>query len=245
MAAIDWWRTFFHGTMADAWLAATPEEVTAKEVDFVQKALGAAPLARLLDVPCGGGRHSLALAARGYKLTAVDISPTFLAAARAKGPQQVAWEQRDMRDLPWLAAFDGAFCLGNSFGYFDDAGNEAFIRAVAAALKPGARFILDTGYLTEGLLPVLREREWYEMGGILSLAHRRYDPVDGRLYVEYTSVRDGKVEKWPMSARLHTYREVCRLFESSGFSNLRGYGSLDLEPFQFGSRRLLLLGTKN
>jgi len=55
---------------------------------------------------------------------------------------------------------DGAFSLGNSFGYYDDTGNEAFVAAVARALKPGARFLLDTSYLVEGLLPVLQERAW-------------------------------------------------------------------------------------
>jgi hypothetical protein len=149
-----------------------------------------------------------------------------------------------MRDLPWPGTFDGAFSLGNSFGYYDDAGNEAFIRAVARALKPGARFVLNTGYLTEGLLPVLQERAWYEMGGIITLAQRRYDPADGRLYVEYTTIRDGKVEKWSMSARLHTYREVRHLFEAAGFTDLQGYSSLALEPFQFGSRQLFLVGTR-
>jgi SAM-dependent methyltransferase len=171
----DWWQTFFHGTLAEGWLAAMPEEATRQEADFVQQVLQVAPPARLLDVPCGGGRHTRALAARGYDLTAVDLSPTFHEAARSKpspGPGRVTWEQRDMRDLPWPGTFEGAFSLGNSFGYFDDAGNEAFLRAVARALKPGACFVLDTGYLTEGLLPVLQERTWYEMGGILSLAHR-------------------------------------------------------------------------
>jgi hypothetical protein len=32
----------------------------------------------------------------------------------------VRWEQRDMRDLPWRDTFDGAYCVGNSFGYLDD-----------------------------------------------------------------------------------------------------------------------------
>ncbi len=245
--ANDWWRTFFRGAMAEGWLAAMPEEVTQKEADFVQKVLGVAPPTKLLDVPCGGGRHALALAARGFDVTAVDLSPAFLEVARTRAnprPGRVTWEQRDMRDLPWAGAFDGAYCLGNSFGYLDDAGNEEFIRAIARALKPGARFVLDTGYLTEGLLPVLQERVWYEMGGIITLADRRYEPADGRLYVEYTSVKGGKVEKWPMSARLHTYREVRRLFEAAGFTDLHGYGSLAQEPFRFGSRQLLLVGTR-
>ena len=63
-----------------------------------------------------------------------------------------------MRDLPWPGQFDGAYSLGNSFGYLDDDGNAAFLKSVAAALKPGARFVLETGYVMETLLPVLQER---------------------------------------------------------------------------------------
>jgi SAM-dependent methyltransferase len=153
-AARDWWQTFFTGPMADGWLRAMPEETTQQEADFVEQVLQVAAPARLLDVPCGGGRHAHALAARGYQMTAVDVSPHFLAAARARpvgGTGQVAWEQRDMRDLPWAGAFDGAYSMGNSFGYLDDQGNADFLSAVARALKPGGRFVLDTGCHRQGV----------------------------------------------------------------------------------------------
>jgi SAM-dependent methyltransferase len=249
-AAGDWWRTFFTGPMVECWLRATTEEQTRQEADFVEAVLGVSPPARLLDVPCGGGRHSRELAARGYHQTGVDISEGFLAAARAaavSGPGSVAWERREMRDLPWPAAFDGALCLGNSFAYYDEARNADFLRAVARALKPGARFLLDTSYLTEGLLPALQAHDWTRWGQAdnnFLLWDRRYDPADGRLYVEYTTIQDGKAEKWPMSARLYTYREIGRLAEEAGFDDLQGYGSLAREPFVFGSRRLLLVATR-
>ena len=69
-----------------------------------------------------------------------------------------------MRDLPWPARFDGAFCLGNSFGYLDDEGNASFLRAVAAALKPGARFVLETPMVLENLLGHLKDRPVVESG---------------------------------------------------------------------------------
>jgi SAM-dependent methyltransferase len=180
-------------------------------------------------------------------MTGVDISPLFLAAARARtitGPGQTSWEQRQMRDLPWPGAFDAAFSMGNSFGYYDDEGNAAFIRAVARALKPGGRFLLDTSYLMEVLLPSLQTRAWYSMGEFIVLADRRYDAAEGRLHVEYTTIRDGKVEKWSMSARLHTYREVRALMEAAGFVDLRGYKSMTREPFGLGAERLLLVATR-
>jgi SAM-dependent methyltransferase len=243
----DWWRTFFSGTSVEMWLQATPQEQTEQEADFIQKGLQVPPPGRLLDVPCGGGRHALALAGRGYAVTGVDLSPDFLEAARAGAaarPVAVAWEQRDMRDLPWAQEFDGAYCFGNSFGYLDDAGNADFLKAVARALKPGARFVLDASYITEVLLPALQARAWYQAGDVITLADRRYDHAHGRLEVEYTWIRHGRVEKQAMSARLFSYREVAGLFEAAGFGELRGFSSLAGEPFRLGASRLLLVGTR-
>jgi SAM-dependent methyltransferase len=245
--ATEWWQTFFSGLTVEWWLLAATAEQTRQEVDFIMDSLDVPAPARLLDVPCGGGRHCLALAEEGYDMTGVDISTDFLAAARGhslKQPDKVRWEQREMRDLPWPAEFDGAYTFGNSFGYLDDAGNADFLKSVATALKPGARFVLETGYVTETLLPVLQERSWYPMGDILLLSQRRYDPVEGRLHVEYTTIRGPQVEKRSMSARVYSYREMVGLLEDAGFGAVLGYGSLTREPFRLGSRQALFIGTK-
>ena len=247
VAPTDWWQTFFSGPFVDWWLMATPAEQTRQEADFIVESLDVPAPARLLDVPCGGGRHCLALAERGYDMTGVDLSSDFLAAARRQSAERhykVHWEQREMRDLPWSAEFDGAYSLGNSFGYLDDAGNAAFLKSVATSLKPGARFVLETGYVTEALLPVLQERSWYPMGDLLLLSQRRYDPTEGRLHVEYTAIRGTQIEKRTMSARIYSYREVVGLLEDAGFAGVLGYGSLTREPFKLGSTRALLIGTK-
>jgi SAM-dependent methyltransferase len=243
----NWYQTFFTGAVVDHWLNTPSAEQTRSEADFIQAGLQVSPPARLLDVPCGGGRHALALAARGFRVTGVDISADFLAAARAQsaGNPAVTWEQRDMRDLPWTEAFDGAYSFGNSFGYADEAGNAAFLLAVARALRPGAILLMDTSYIAEVILPSLQERAWYPWGedGHI-LAQRRYDPPQGRLEVEYTYVRGGKSEKCAMSARIYSYREVCGLLRAAGFTDMQGWGSLEKEPFRLGSHRLLLSGRK-
>jgi SAM-dependent methyltransferase len=244
---VDWWRTFFEGAIVDLWLRTPTAEQTGQEVTFLQEELQVPPPARLLDVPCGGGRHSRELARRGYDMTGVDLSAGFLDAARSEateGPGAIDWEPREMRDLPWPGRFDGAFSFGNSFGYLDDEGNAEFLNSVARTLKPGARYVLETGYVAECLLPVLQARAWYRVGDILMLADRRYDHVEGRLHVDYTLIRDGKVVTRPMSARLYTYREILRLLDEAGFGDVRGYGSLAREPFKLGSSNLLLTARK-
>jgi SAM-dependent methyltransferase len=242
-APTDWWRTFFNGLAVEMWLQAMPEEVTQCEADFVRKVLAVPAGAKLLDVPCGGGRHCLALAARGYEMTGVDIAPEFLDAARTRAKESglgIRWEEREMRDLPWEGEFDGSFCLGNSFGYLTDEGNAAFLKAVARSLKPGARFLINTGSLLETLMPTLQERAWINTGDCYFLPDRRYDPVTGRLEVVYTFIRGVQIETKPTSTRLYTYREFHKLMEEAGFSDLEAYSSMNQEPFQYGAKQLFM-----
>ncbi len=243
----DWWRTFFTGTPVDMWLRAMPPEVTRQEADFLYQLLRVEPPAKILDVPCGGGRHSLELAARGFQLTGVDLSTDFLTAARAGAAEHglaVTWEQRDMRDLPWRGAFDGAFCLGNSFAYLDDQGNADFVKAVAAALKPGARFVLNTGTCAESMLPTYREQPWYQLGNLYFLIHNRYDHRRGRLETEYTFIRDGRVETLWGFQRVYTYRQLVDLLEDAGFEEIEGCSSMSQEPYRLGAPQLFLVAIK-
>ncbi len=246
-ASSDWWKNFFSGAAVESWLMMPTKQMTESEADFIQKSLDVTPPAQLLDVPCGGGRHCHALATRGYNMTGVDLSAEFLTAARslpADSPGKIAWEHREMRDLPWPNRFHGAYCFGNSFSYLDDQGNAQFLKAVFGALQPGAKFVLDTGYLLEIILPTLQERVWYPVGEFLMLAQRRYEPAEGRLHVEYTWIRDGKTERGSMSARLYSVRELHQLFKETGFAEVQLFSSLDRDAFRQGSYRLLVVATK-
>src|SRR5262249_37313301 len=158
------------------------------------------------------GRITLELAARGYGLTGVDLADGFIDEARRRSAERglaADWRQSDMRDLPWSAAFDGAFCWGNSFGYLDHEGTAAFLQAAAGALKPGARFVLETGAALESLLPNFQERRWYEVGDILFLVANHYDPTRGRLETEYTFIRAGTTDKRLGFQRAYSCSELC------------------------------------
>ena len=215
----NWWEQFFEGVAVDLWLQAVSPEQTEREADALARMLAVPAGGEILDVPCGAGRLSLALANRGYRMTGVDWSAEFLDHARARDAgNRVTWERRDMRDLPWAARFDGAFCVGNSFGYLDDEGNVAFVRAVASALKPGARFVLETPMILENLLGHLQDRPWWKVGDTHLLVVNAYDATRGRLHIEYTFVSNGRVEVRRGSHRAYTYRQLVELIEAAGFT---------------------------
>ena len=214
----------------------------------MQQALGLPLNSKILDVPCGGGRISLEIASRGYRVTGVDISEPLLEVARHKADAQrlaINWERRDMRDLPWLGEFDGAVCFWSSFGYFDEPGNADFLSAVHNALKPGARFLLDTPLLETRLPEIEAEpRVWWRTGNLFALEERRFDHENSRVESEWTFLHDGQIEKKSLSFRLYTYRELRSLLEQAGFGNHLAFGTLDLEPFTLSSTWLYLVTSK-
>ena len=61
---------------------------TSGECDFIEREIGRNKNARILDVGCGTGRHSIELAKRGYTVTGVDLSESQLHRAKTKATEQ-------------------------------------------------------------------------------------------------------------------------------------------------------------
>jgi ubiquinone/menaquinone biosynthesis C-methylase UbiE len=242
----DWWKDFFGGLMVDFWRAAMTPETTRAEADFLWKSLHLAPGLRVLDVPCGDGRLALELAAHGCRVTGVDISSGFLAAAGDSARERgldVAWRESDMRDLPWTAEFDAAYCAGSSFGFLGDSGDAAFLEAVARTLKPGGRFVGDFK-AAESVLPSFRESYEMPVGDLVFAARNSYDPAAGTMENLYTVTRGSEVEKKRAVHRIYTTREILKMLMDAGFGEIETFGSVGGEPYRLGSPRLFVVANQ-
>jgi SAM-dependent methyltransferase len=241
----NWQLEFFRGVALDMWRRATTPEQTRSEAEFLLKVFNAGESSRLLDVPCGNGRHSIALAKRGCRVTGVDLSAEFIDEARnASVSLPATWIAGDMRELPWCEEFDGAFCFGNSFCYLDALEARDFLAKVARTLKPGSRFALETGMAAESILPNLLQKRWHRLGDLYMLSENQYHPRAGRLDIQYTFIRDGQVETRPTSSYVLTVNEICRLHVEAGLQPVELLGSVNGEPYQLGSPRLILISAK-
>ena len=123
---------------------------TEQEVAFLVAHLGLAPPARVLDAGCGPGRHSLALAALGFEVVGIDLSPDFVALARAAATERGLGDRAtfalgDVRELEADGEFDAVWCLcQGGFGLLG--GGEDEDRALAGfarMLSAGGRLALS------------------------------------------------------------------------------------------------------
>ena len=111
-------------------------------------------------------------------------------------------------------------------------------RAVLNKLAVAGTFVLETPMVIESLLPQLKDRPWYTAGDIHLLVKNDYDAARGRLDIEYTFVRNGRVEVRYGTHRAYTYRQLHELVEAAGFSVTLG------KPWDRSSHALTLVGTR-
>ena len=236
-------NSFFTGVALEFWRRAMNPEQTRIEADFLCETLQCPTGGRLLDVPCGNGRHAIEIAKRRYLLTGVDSSEEYIEEARA-AMSAVEWLIADMRELPWTERFDGGYCCGNSFAVLDANGARDFLKAVRSALKPGARFVLDTGMAAESILPGLGKGRWHRAGDMIVLSENRYHAAESRLEIEYTFIQQGKVETRAISTYCFTAAEISRMHAEAGLEVLELLDWYKHEPYQLGSRGLVVVSQR-
>jgi SAM-dependent methyltransferase len=243
----DWTKDYFQGLALEAWRAHNTPEATSADADFIAAVLGLEPGARVLDVPCGDGRLALELARRGYSVTGVDQDDAQLESAEAEGRAEklsIQWRRSNMRRIRLRGGFDGAFCYGNSFGYFGAEDTAGFLGCLGVSLRTGGMALIDTEVAAECLLPNLEDRVWQEAGGISVLAEYDYDTLNSRLESRMTFIRGNEREERVSTQWVFTIGEITRMLAASGLEVQTLFADLEQTPFQPGDPRLFLVAMK-
>jgi ubiquinone/menaquinone biosynthesis C-methylase UbiE len=234
------WDAFF----GDFYLRAYADDVRQGEAE--RQARAAAKLARcppegeLLDVPCGFGRHSLPLAAAGYRVVGVDRSEVLLAEARRRAgdggsPKLV---RADYRELPFEdESFDAALNLFTSLGYLGDEADTNVLGEIRRVLRPGARLVVETLH-RDLLVRGFRERDWTLLGeGRLLVEQRTFDATAGVAQTTQTLIDgSGERDSRTFSVRVYSATELLSMVERAGFAEARCYGDVDGGSFTTDTR---------
>lgn len=154
---------------------------------------------RALDIGCGEGRHSVALAKRGFGTVGVDLEPRALARARAAADSagaQPAFLQANVFALPFASnAFDVVMDYG-CLHHVRRADTQRYLDQVVPLIKPGGYFLLSCFSTKFKHHPdERRTRNWLVHAGHYDRFFRREDfrPLFGRWFdiLEMTEDRDG------------------------------------------------------
>jgi SAM-dependent methyltransferase len=245
---ITWYARYYGKQYAESVRNITTPEHSEADIEFVLKETGLTPPARIADIPCGSGRHSLALAQRGFSVFGLDLNEEFIAAAQhqvsAKYPaaQFVAGDMRNASGGP----YDAMLCLYHSFGFFSDSENWQFIQTWGELIKPGGFFVLDIWNRDRILSQPEPERTWQASDELQVTEQRAFDPLTGRATIHYIyTYANGEQYTYDASHRLYTFTEIRDLFSQAGLALHSVYGSLSGEPYTLDSRRLVVFGRKN
>jgi SAM-dependent methyltransferase len=202
---------------------------------------------RFLDLACGTGRHAIALDEGRGGVVGLDLSPQLLAAAahRESRPRP-GYVRGDMRRLPFRDEIFGAVVnFFTSFGYFEDAADDAcVVKEVARVLAPAGAFLSDV-FNAERVVATLASREEKTIAGESVRIRRRYDPVRRRVEKEIEMGTGEGRKVFRERIRAYTEHELCALHGAAGLVVVGTYGDFDGSPFdRRRSPRLILLAVK-
>jgi len=230
---------------------------TEREINIIQRYLKPKIGSYILDCPCGGGRHSIALANEGFNVTGVDINSRMLdfhkELINGNGSPLPKFELMDMRDLKFEDnSFDFVINMFLSFGFFKtDEENEKVVQEFYRIIKPGGKVLihLDLNYdrvihgrYFFGEENICRECSWNGDSKTLEILES-YNPSTKRLNGIWKLLNgDERIKHY--SLRIYdNYKELIPLFIRNGFKDVKLIDP-DRSNFDINSKETVLIASK-
>jgi len=247
----------------------TLEERTMREVDGIERLTGiSGKHARIYDVACGYGRHSIQLALKKHLVIGFDINELHLSKARSDAGRifqdhkyRPVFRKRNMIELnEEPIGIDVVINMFYSFGFFEhDGKNTLVMKNFYNVLKPGGQLVLQTDVAPEmlqgGAYKLSEERRLRDGGKLIIKEH--YDAITHRMNGSWTVVdfretprpltpdsRGNPRPLTPYSIRIYSAQEFIDLATYAGFSDAKVYGSFEGEKFTTQSSELILVAKK-
>ena len=236
------WQTFYPYMFSKRRFTQAPEEVE-KALRLIKPEGKAA-----LDLCCGPGRCSIALAKAGFKVTGVDRTKYLLNKARMKAKAtraKIEWIQMDMRDFVRADAFDLVLSMFTSFGYFDDKREDLQVLGnIFTSLKPGGACLIDVigkEHLAKILQPTTSEV--FPDGTKLIQRHEIFDDWT-RIRNEWTLIQNGRAMSFAFHHTIYSGQELRDRMQQVGLLDVKLFGNLDGDVYGPEAQRLIAVGRR-
>jgi len=198
--------------------------------------------AKILDLACGRGRHSIFLNKMGYDVTGIDLSPNSIAHAKAYENEHLRFKVHDMTQ-PYPDTFDAIVNLFTSFGYFDDDScNLKTITAIKEALKPHGFGVIDFMNVNYVINHLVKEDTKIQEG--ITFKQRRV-LENGYILKHISFTHNYKDYRFTERVKALQLDDFKRFFKEAQIKLLHTFGSYQLDPFdKETSTRLILIFKK-
>lgn len=233
-------------------------EEQARDLKAVLDRYGVPPAGRILDAPCGIGRHATRLAGMGYRVVGVDLAPAYVnrasrLAAQSQVGERATYLVGDLRRLSEAAPsteapFDAALNLWTSLGYYGEETDRLILQEYAKVVRPGGIFALY----------------------VVNRDHvvRHSDPPNYEVYGDFVVISASRLDleaSWmrntwrffrrqgndlehvvtvPVEHRIYSLHELARLLEASGWHPAGAFGGFKMDPPSVESRNLLIVARR-
>ncbi|MGV3721610.1 MAG: class I SAM-dependent methyltransferase [Actinomycetota bacterium] len=202
----------------------------------------------VLDLCCGPGRHSVALAQQGFQVTGVDRTPLLLNKARelaASSHASVEWVQDDMRAFRRPGSYHLVLSMFTSFGYFADPQEDLLVlRNCWDNLQPGGALVIDV-LGKERLAKVFQPTVSATLpDGALVIQRHEIRADWTRIWNEWLIIRDESVRRFTFEHAVYSGQELRGRAEIAGFTDVRLYGSLTGSEYGPHAERLIVVARK-
>ena len=245
----EWWASYFDAQYLKEYEPLFALERDRREVSRLMEVLALPSGSRILDVPCGQGRHAHLLAEAGFDVDGLDYSAELLAIARRRGTgKTLRYTRGDMRALParWTGRFDAVVNLFTSFGFFIDPKEDMkVISEMARALKPGGCLVWHGGS-RDGVMARFLARDWWQSDDGTMIGHQRsFDPLSGVLTVHSTWQGPRGSGSREHRIRLYTATRLAELCAAAGLVIEQAFDGWKDRPLRRGSSEMLLVARKS
>jgi SAM-dependent methyltransferase len=245
----EWWESYFDAQYLLEYEPIFSPARDRADVSRLIDLLGLSAGERILDVPCGQGRHAHLLAEAGFDVTGLDYSRHLLGVAKERGTaSNLRYLQGDMRALPakWSGRFAAVLNLFTSFGFFlDPADDVRVIREFARVLRPDGVLVWHGGS-RDGVMAKFLSRDWWKSEDGTMIAHERdFDPLSGILTIRsHWSGKRASGER-EHRIRLYTASRLAELCQAAGLIVEQAFDGWSSAPLSRRSSEMLLVARKS
>ena len=206
----------------------------------------------MLDLACGTGSISVAMAERGFDVIGVDSSIGMLNAARRKvfeSGKDILLLNQSMDELDLFGTVDCAVCVLDSINHLEDAQQvRDTFEKVSLFMNPGGAFAFDVNTLYKHKNILADNAFVYDLDELYCVWQNSFNEEDGSvdIDIDFFEEEDGAYYRSSESFTEQAYEldEIAKWLEEAGFEVIGIFDDMTTEKTTPETQRAVFLAKK-